>query len=111
MSTETEFLYTWDGYTKAEGLSPEGHEQIRLIVEAVQTKRRDIAWPARVLVKWQTRSMTPVGLPDEVGIGLSFVDDSPGSSRREIVRFDFRFPKAGVEGFSAEKHIASIIKN
>ncbi|KFA87508.1 hypothetical protein Q664_47415 [Archangium violaceum Cb vi76] len=109
MSVETEFLYSWSGNPTEEGLSREGYEQIRLIIQAVQTKRRDITWPARVVVNWTTIDMAVKGLKDEVGIELSFREDV-APDRKEIVKLQFRFPKQGVRGFSAEEYLASTLR-
>ena len=109
MSVETEFLYSWSTSPKDAGLSEEGYEQVRLIIRAVQTKRQDITWPARVVVNWTTVDMAPVGIKDQVGIILSFRDDID-ANRREIVKLEFRFPKQGVPNFSAQKYLDSIPK-
>jgi len=111
MSVETEFLYSLPTSTTEAGLSHEGREQVRLIIEAVQTKRRDITWPARVWVKWTTIDLALASQDhkDEVAILLSFVDDVD-PSRPEILKLEFRFPKKGISGFSTEKYLSSVLK-
>jgi hypothetical protein len=109
MSVETEFLYSWSTSTKDEGLSAEGYEQVRLIIQAVQTKRQDITWPARVVVNWTTVDMALAGIKDQVGIVLSFRDDID-PNHRELVKLEFRFPKQGVPNFSAKKYLDSVPK-
>lgn len=105
--TATEFSYSWPTDPQAEGLSPEGYEQVRLIIQAVQTRREDLVWPAEVRVQWTTVDMASVGKKDEVGITLSFHDDD---ANRQINQLQFRFPKKGIQGFSAKAYVESELK-
>ncbi|MBN8466192.1 hypothetical protein JYJ95_06690 [Corallococcus exiguus] len=108
MAVMTEFGYIWPTRPFETGLSREGYEQIRLMIEAVQTKRRDIDWPAKVVVKWSTYDLAP-RRPDEVAVELYFFDEAD-PNQLPLVQLQFAFPKKGLSDFSIEKHVGSVMK-